>query len=109
LRPEAEIHTKARPGVGGREDTMIEARLVKVVMVFCLALFALVVTYDNLVDYGSNYLFVQHVLSMDTIFPGNALTWRAITAPAMRTRAPSGRSRSSHAARMPCALICARR
>jgi predicted small integral membrane protein len=62
---------------------MIEARLVKVVMVFCLALFALVVTYDNLVDYGSNYLFVQHVLSMDTTFPGNALMGRQITSPAM--------------------------
>jgi predicted small integral membrane protein len=62
---------------------MIEARLVKMVMVFCLALFALVVAYDNLVDYGSNYLFVQHVLSMDTTFPGNALMERQITSPAM--------------------------
>jgi len=32
-------------------------------------------------DYGSNYAFVQHVLSMDTTFEGNALMWRAITEP----------------------------
>ncbi len=60
---------------------MIEARLVKLTMVGSLALFALVVTYDNLVDYGSNYAFVQHVLSMDTTFPGNALLGRRITSP----------------------------
>jgi len=35
---------------------MIEARLVKVIMVGCLALFALVVAYDNLIDYRSNFL-----------------------------------------------------
>ena len=35
----------------------------------------------NLMDYGSNYAFVQHVLSMDTTFEGNALMWRAITEP----------------------------
>jgi predicted small integral membrane protein len=60
---------------------MIEARVVKVVMVGCLALFALLVTYNNLIDYGSNYAFVQHALSMDTTFPGNALMDRAITSP----------------------------
>ena len=32
-------------------------------------------------DYGSNYAFVQHVLSMDTIFPDSTLTSRAITSP----------------------------
>jgi predicted small integral membrane protein len=66
---------------------MIEARLVKVVMVGCLALFALVVAYDNLIDYESNHGFVQHVLSMDTTFPGNALQDRAITSPAAWTAA----------------------
>jgi predicted small integral membrane protein len=62
---------------------VIEVRLVKVVMVFCLALFALVVTYDNVVDHGSNYAFVQHVLSMDTTFPDNALMGRRIVSPAV--------------------------
>ena len=42
-------------------------------MVASCALFALLVAFDNLVDYGSNYEFVRHTLSMDTTFPGNAL------------------------------------
>ena len=57
-------------------------RLVKLVMVASFAVFALLVAFDNLLDYGSNYEFVRHVLSMDTTFPGNALKWRAITQPA---------------------------
>ena len=60
-------------------------RLVKVAMVASCALFALLVAFGNLVDYGSNYTFVRHTLSMDTTFPGNALTGRAITSPTLWT------------------------
>ena len=60
-------------------------RLVKVAMVASCALFALLVAFNNLVDYGSNYSFVRHILSMDTTFPGNALMGRAITSPALWT------------------------
>jgi len=42
------------------------------------ALFALLVTFNNLVDYPTNYTFVRHTLSMDTTFPGNQLMGRAI-------------------------------
>ncbi|MGE0222605.1 MAG: DUF2165 family protein [Acetobacteraceae bacterium] len=66
---------------------MLTTRVVKVAMVASLALFALLVTYNNLVDYGSNYTFVRHTLSMDTTFPDNALRERAITAPALWTAA----------------------
>lgn len=62
---------------------MLAVRSVKVAMVASTALFALLVTCDNLVDYGSNYEFVRHTLSMDTTFPGNALKGRAITSPAL--------------------------
>ena len=58
---------------------MIIIRLAKVAVVAALAAYALLVTYNNIVDYGSNYQFVKHVLSMDTTFPGNALMGRAIT------------------------------
>jgi len=54
-------------------------RLCKAVMVLGLSLFALLVTFNNLTDYDSNYQFVRHVLSMDTTFEGNAAMWRAIT------------------------------
>lgn len=56
-------------------------RLVKIALSLMLAAFAGIVVFDNLVDYGSNYLFVQHVLSMDTTFPHNALLDRATTNP----------------------------
>ena len=52
---------------------MLVIRLAKLLMVAALAAFAFLVTYDNIVDYGANYQFVQHVLSMDTTFPDNTL------------------------------------
>jgi predicted small integral membrane protein len=63
------------------EQVMIEARIAKIVMVGSLALFALLVTFDNLIDYDTNYQFVSHVLSMDTTFPWNGLLYRRVTSP----------------------------
>ena len=60
---------------------MLATRLVKTAMVGSCAVFALLVAFNNLVDYGSNYAFVRHTLGMDTTFPGNALKARAITSP----------------------------
>jgi predicted small integral membrane protein len=59
--------------------TMVVIRLAKVGMIGSLAAYAFIVASDNVVDYGSNYEFVRHVLSMDTTFPGSALMHRAIT------------------------------
>ena len=56
-------------------------RLAKILLPLMLASFAFVVTLNNIVDYQSNFLFVRHVLSMDTTLPGNALTNRASTDP----------------------------
>jgi predicted small integral membrane protein len=56
-------------------------RLTKILMSVVLATFAGVVIFVNLTDYGSNYLFVQHVLNMDTTFPHNMLLYRATTNP----------------------------
>ena len=58
---------------------MLVLRLAKVAIVAALACYALLVAFNNVVDYGSNYEFVRHVLSMDTTFPNNALMHRAIT------------------------------
>ena len=60
---------------------MLAVRLMKTAMVASVALFALLVAYNNLADYGSNYAFVRHTLSMDTTFPDNALKGRAIVSP----------------------------
>lgn len=53
----------------------------KIVLVWSVALFATLVEFNNLTDYGSNYGFVSHVLKMDTTFPDNNLMWRAIESP----------------------------
>jgi predicted small integral membrane protein len=58
---------------------MREHRIAKVVLVACLALYALLVAVDNLLDYQGNYTFVQHVMSMDTVFPDNPTKVRAVT------------------------------
>jgi predicted small integral membrane protein len=60
---------------------VIETRIAKIGMVGALAVFALLVAFDNLADYGSNYAFVRHVLSMDTVFPDNQLIYRRISTP----------------------------
>lgn len=60
---------------------MIALRIAKLLMVASLAVFTFIVTFDNITDYGSNFSFVAHVLSMDTTFPGNSLRYRAIIQP----------------------------
>ena len=56
-------------------------RVSKAVLVFAIALFYTILVLNNITDYGSNYQFVRHVLMMDSIFPGNHLTWRALNSP----------------------------
>lgn len=56
-------------------------RYSKIVLVASIALFASLVAFGNITDYGSNFVFVQHVLAMDTVFPGATITYRAISAP----------------------------
>jgi predicted small integral membrane protein len=59
-------------------------RVIKAIMVATVGGWALLIAYDNIVDYGSNWTFVQHVLAMDTVFPDNALKSRAITNPTLQ-------------------------
>lgn len=66
---------------------MMTIRYTKILMTLALAAFAFMVTFNNITDYGSNYEFVKHVLSMDTTFPGNKAMYRAITSPAIWTLA----------------------
>ncbi|ROL71676.1 DUF2165 family protein [Pseudomonas vranovensis] len=54
-------------------------RLGKILITAFIGIFGALVVFGNLTDYASNFLFVQHTLSMDTTFPGNALLYRAIT------------------------------
>jgi predicted small integral membrane protein len=58
-------------------------RAAKIAIVAAVAAFATLVAFDNITDYGTNFMFVQHVLSMDTIFASSTIGYRAITSPAL--------------------------
>jgi predicted small integral membrane protein len=62
-------------------ESLVVIRLAKIVVIAALAAFALIVA--NVFDYNSNYQFVRHVLSMDTIFPDSVLRSRAIDSETM--------------------------
>jgi predicted small integral membrane protein len=64
-----------------RGPSMLITRIAKILLCLALGLFCLLVAFDNVTDNATNYLFVQHVLSMDTTLPGNNLMYRAITSP----------------------------
>lgn len=62
---------------------MIAIRAAKVALVAAIALFASLVVFGNVTDYNTNFEFVQHVLSMDTIYPSSTIKYRAITSPGL--------------------------
>lgn len=62
---------------------MLVTRVSKIILVAAIALYATLVAFGNVTDYGSNFVFVQHVLSMDTIFPDAAIYYRAIDNPVL--------------------------
>jgi predicted small integral membrane protein len=53
-------------------------RLCKASLVAAMALLLVLVAFNNIVDYGDNWTFVQHVMGMDTVFPDSTQRWRAI-------------------------------
>lgn len=58
-------------------------RLAKIFLVAGIGLFYALIVLDNLTDFGSNYEFVRHVLTMDSTFPGNHGMWRALPSPTL--------------------------
>src|SRR4051794_29142517 len=66
---------------------MLLSRLSKAAAVAALALLFSLVAFGNVTDYGTNLPFVQHVLAMDTTFPGASIRYRAVTAPALQQAA----------------------
>lgn len=62
-------------------DKVFAFRLLQTCSLFMTGLFGGLVFLGNLMDYDSNFAFVKHVLSMDTVFESNATKWKAITNP----------------------------
>jgi predicted small integral membrane protein len=56
-------------------------RLVQVLLVASIGFYGALVAFGNVADYGSNFAFVQHVMTMDTVFEANRGSYRAIAAP----------------------------
>jgi predicted small integral membrane protein len=59
-------------------------RISKALLVAAIGLLALVIVINNLTDYNANFRYIQHVLSMDTVFVDSQLTWRAIVSPVLQ-------------------------
>jgi predicted small integral membrane protein len=57
------------------------SRLGKTLLTSTLALYFLLVAFNNIVDYDTNFQFVQHVLSMDSIPADAHVQWRAVRSP----------------------------
>lgn len=55
-------------------------RLAATIPVLLLAIHISLVVFNNLLDYGSNFRFVQAVLSMEDTFSASQ-SWRAVTSP----------------------------
>lgn len=66
-------------------EKSLPIRASKILLIVGIGCLALVVAFNNVVDYQSNFLFVQHVMSMDTVFPGNVVKYRAITEPLLHS------------------------
>ena len=56
-------------------------RSAKLLLLAGISLYYTLVVFNNLTDFGSNYEFIQHVLSMDSTTPGNHGVWRALSSP----------------------------
>lgn len=58
-------------------------RYSKILLVAAVALFLTLIAFGNITDYGTNFAFVQHVMSMDTTFRSPGVMWRAVTEPTL--------------------------
>lgn len=56
-------------------------RLSKALLSLAMGLLATLVVFNNLTDYWTNYHFVAHVMSMDTVFPESTTRRRAMNSP----------------------------
>ena len=57
-------------------------RCAKVCLLAATAFYFTLVVFGNITDYGANFMFVKHVLEMDTTYQSPSLMWRSIKSPA---------------------------
>ena len=73
-----------RAGKCNGKEMIYVFRLSKVALVAAVALTTSIVAFGNLTDYGTNWTFVTHVLSMDTVYPDSFIRYRAVTNPVLQ-------------------------
>jgi predicted small integral membrane protein len=54
------------------------ARLGQTALTLTIGLYFVLVAFNNITDYGTNFQFVKHVLSMDSLPPDPHVAWHAI-------------------------------
>jgi predicted small integral membrane protein len=59
----------------------------RVALVAAVATFFTLVAFGHITDYGANWRFVTHVMSMDKTFGDPDLMWRAVTGPTLQRMA----------------------
>jgi predicted small integral membrane protein len=62
-------------------STSLLFRLAKAVSVAAIGLMAFLIVIGNTTDYYTNFLFVEHVMKMDSTFPGSYHHYRSIDNP----------------------------
>jgi predicted small integral membrane protein len=58
---------------------VVQKRLALFVAVAGSGLLTLLIAFSNITDYATNFEFVKHVLSMDSIFENSTVKYRSIT------------------------------
>jgi predicted small integral membrane protein len=56
-------------------------RMSKTAFTFAMSLYFALVVFDNVTDYGTNFQFVTHVLSMDSVPNNQHVIWRSLQSP----------------------------
>lgn len=64
--------------------SILALRATKILALATTAFIHALIVLNNIFDFQSNYVFTQHVLSMDTTFQPSSLGWRAITSPGIQ-------------------------
>ena len=56
-------------------------RLAKATLVAAIGIMAALIVIGNTTDYYTNYIFVEHVMKMDSVFPASHIHYRSISNP----------------------------
>ena len=86
----------------------VTRRLATTAVLGAYTLLLALIALNNIIDPGTNWPFVQHVLAMDTTFESPRLMWRAITHPTLQGLAYGAIVGTQTAAAGLCAVGCVR-